>query len=56
MFKVNSNDTLSTWKKNKDKIIEKYNSGLTSQRVSMRHLTKLCINVSLFYEVKCSNQ
>ena len=26
-------NTISTWKKNKDKIIEKYNSGLISERV-----------------------
>ena len=40
LFRVTKN-TLSTWKKTKDKIFEKYNSGL-----------KPCINNSLFYEVK----
>ena len=54
-------NTLSTWQKNKNKIFEKYNSGLFSKRVkprSTRNLTKLCINSSLFYEVpiKCSDQ
>ena len=32
LFGVPKN-TLSTWKKNKDKIFEKYNSGLFSKRV-----------------------
>ena len=32
LFGVPKN-TLSTWKKNKDKIFEKYNSGLISKRV-----------------------
>ena len=32
LFRVPKN-TLSTWKKNKDKIFEKYNSGLISKRV-----------------------
>ena len=32
LFGVAKN-TLSTWKKNKDKIFEKYNSGLISKRV-----------------------
>ena len=42
LFRVPKN-TWSTWKKNKDKIFEKYKSGL-----------KPCINDSLFYEVKMS--
>ena len=54
IFEVRKN-TLQTWKKNKDKIFEKYNSGLISKRVNpekCEDLTKLCINDSLFYEVK----
>ena len=54
LFGVPKN-TLSTWKKNKDKIFEKYNSGLIWKRVKQEKYedsTKLCINSSLFYEVK----
>ena len=54
LFGVPKN-TLSTWKKNKDKIFEKYNSGLIWKRVKQekyKDSTKLCINSSLFYEVK----
>ena len=57
LFGVPKN-TLSTRKKNKDKIFEKYNSSLISKRVKpkkyeeLKNLTKLCINGSLFYEVK----
>ena len=45
-------NTFSTWKKNKDKIFEKYNSGLISKTVKpekYENLTKLCINGSLFF-------
>ena len=56
LFGVPKN-ALSTWKKSKDKIFEKYNSGLISKRVkpkSTRNLKKLCINGYLFYKVKMS--
>ena len=34
-------NTLSRWKKNKDKIFEKYNSGLVSKRVKPEKYKKL---------------
>ena len=40
LFRVPKN-TLSTWKKNKDKIFEKYNSGLISKRVKLEKYEEL---------------
>ena len=58
LFGVPKN-TLSTWEKNKDKIFEKYNSGLISKRVKPKKYEELNKAVhkwfligSLFYKVK----
>ena len=49
-------NTLSTWKKNKDKIFERYNSGLISGRVKPEKYEKLNKALHKWFLIFCSKK